>query len=113
MPSAVCQSWKFGRIESAAGCCAATRTMSPCSPPTPGAWIAKYAAANAEVMVMQNWIMSVTITPHRPAVAAKTIGTSTEIASVSQRGQPNSTPAIFTSARLTVAMIQQLKNSPR
>ena len=57
--------------------------------------------------------MSVTITPQSPAVAAKMIGTMTEIASVSARGQPKSTPAIFTSARLTVAMIQQLKNSPR
>ncbi len=87
--------------------------MSPRRPPTPGAWIAKYAAANAEVMVMKNWIMSVTITPHRPAVAAKTIGTTTLIANVSKRGQPKRMPAIFTSARLTVAMIQQLKKSPR
>ncbi len=86
---------------------------SPLRPPTPGACIAKYAAANAEVIVMQNWIMSVTITPQSPAVAAKTIGITTQIASVSPRGQPKSTPAIFTSARLTVAMIVQLKNSPR
>ena len=62
---------------------------------------------------MQNWIVSVTITPHRPAAAAKMIGTIAQNNSVSQRGQPNKTFAILTAARLTLAMMKQLKNSPK
>ena len=39
-----------------------------------GCCSAKYAAANAAVIVMPNWIRSVTSTPHKPAIEAKKIG---------------------------------------
>ena len=62
---------------------------------------------------MPNWIRSVTITPHNPAVAAKATFSTAQMTSVFAIDQPSRTAAIFAAARLTVAMITQLKNKPR
>ena len=65
------------------------------------------------VILMKNWTMSMTSTPHRPEWAAKTTFSSPTNSSVSQRGRPKRIPAILQAARFTVAMIMQLKRSPR
>ena len=62
---------------------------------------------------MKNWIMSMTSTPHRPEWAAKATLSSPTNSSVSQRSKPKRIPAILQAARFTVAMIMQLKKSPR
>ena len=65
------------------------------------------------VILMKNWTMSMTSTPQRPEWAAKTTFSSPTNSSVSQRGRPKRMPAILQAARFTVAMIMQLKRSPR
>ena len=65
------------------------------------------------VILMKNWIMSMTRTPQSPECVAKTTLRMPTKASVCQRSKPNSTPAILHAARLTVAMIMQLKSRPR
>ena len=62
---------------------------------------------------MKNWIMSMTRTPHKPEWVANTTFSAPTNASVCHRSNPNSTPAILHAARLTVAMIMQLKSRPR
>ena len=62
---------------------------------------------------MPNWMKSVTRTPQRPEVAANATFKAAQIQSVFPMGQPSTTLAIFTAARLTVAMITQLKKRPR
>ena len=62
---------------------------------------------------MPNWMKSVTSTPHSPDVAAKATFSTAQISSVCHIGQPRSTLAIFAAARFTVAMMTQLKKSPR
>ena len=65
------------------------------------------------VILMKNWIMSITSTPQSPEWAAKATFSRPTKASVCQRSSPNRMPAILHAARLTVAMIMQLKISPR
>ncbi len=65
------------------------------------------------VILMKNWIMSMTSTPQRPECVAKTTLSVPTSASVCQRSRPNRTPAILQAARFTVAMIMQLNSSPR
>ncbi len=62
---------------------------------------------------MPNWIMSVTMTPQRPEVAANAMFSTAQTTSVCAIGHPSSTLAILAAARLTVAMITQLNSSPR
>ena len=62
---------------------------------------------------MTNWKMSVTSTPHSPAIDANATLMTAHTASVCHMGQPSSTLAIFAAARLTAAMITMLKKSPR
>ena len=62
---------------------------------------------------MKNWIMSMTSTPHSPECVAKTTFSSPTASSVCQRSRPNRMAAILQAARFTVAMIMQLKSSPR
>jgi hypothetical protein len=88
-------------------------SISADSPPTSGALTAKYAAAMTADILMMNWIMSMTSTPQRPECAAKATFSTPTPSNVCQRSRPNSTPAILQAARLTVAMIMQLKNRPR
>ncbi len=80
-------------------------------PPTD--FTAKYAAAITADILMKNWIMSITSTPHSPECAANTTFSRPTKISVCQSRRPNSTFAIFTAAMLTVAMITQLKKKPR
>ncbi len=87
--------------------------MSPARPPICGCFTAKYATAKVPVIVIVNWIESVTSTPHSPDTDAKKIVITAAMDSVCQGGQPSTTLAIFTAARFTVAMITQLKNRPR
>ena len=87
--------------------------MSAPRPPTSGAFTAKYAAAITAVIMMKNWIMSITSTPQSPECAAKATFSSPTNRSVSQRSRPKRMPAILHAARFTVAMIMQLKNRPR
>jgi hypothetical protein len=56
---------------------------------------------------------SVTSTPHSPDVAANATFNTAQMSSVCVIGQPNTTLAIFTAARLTEAMMKQLKIRPR
>jgi hypothetical protein len=56
---------------------------------------------------------SVTSTPHNPETAANATLSPEHHSSVCHIGHPSSTLAIFTAARLTDAMMTQLKNSPR
>ena len=56
---------------------------------------------------------SVTITPHKPDVAANAMLSTVQTASVCPMGQPRTTLAIFAAARFTAAMIIQLKKRPR
>ena len=86
---------------------------SPSSPPTCGACSAKYAAATTAVILMKNWIMSMTSTPHRPECAANATFSRPTNVSVCQRSKPKRIAAILHAARLTVAMMMQLKNRPR
>ncbi len=65
------------------------------------------------VILMKNWTMSMTSTPHSPECVANTTFRPPTSASVCHRGRPNSTPAILQAARFTVAMIMQLKSRPR
>jgi hypothetical protein len=65
------------------------------------------------VIMMKNWIMSMTSTPHSPEKAAKKRLRAPTRISVSSRLIPNRIEAILQAARLTVAMIMQLKNRPR
>ncbi len=65
------------------------------------------------VILMKNWIMSMTSTPQRPECAANTTFKPPTMSSVCQRSSPKRTPAILQAARFTVAMIMQLKKSPR
>ena len=90
-----------------------TRAMSPDSPPTSGCLSANHAAANDPAIAIPNWMKSVTSTPQRPDVAAKATLIAAQMSSVLPIGQPSMTFAIFAAARLTDAMITQLKNSPR
>ena len=64
-------------------------------------------------MVMPNWIVSVTSTPHSPETEAKKIVITAHTSRVRSIGHPNTTLPIFAAARFTVAIITQLKNSPR
>src|SRR5215510_13207542 len=90
-----------------------TRANSPDRWPTSGCCSAKYAAANAPVIVTENWIESVTSTPQSPETDAKKIVITDAKISVRYIGQPSRMLAIFAAARLTVAMMKQLKNNPR
>ena len=65
------------------------------------------------VILMKNWTMSMTRTPQRPECVAKTTLRVPTSASVCHRGSPKRMPAILQAARFTVAMIMQLKRSPR
>ena len=56
---------------------------------------------------------SVTRTPQSPDVAAKATFKSAQTTSVFPIGQPSTTLAILAAARLTEAMITQLKKRPR
>ena len=82
MPSAVCQSAKFGRMESAPRC----GIVKVCDETVQSADARRVdreiGGRESRLIVMQNWIISVTITPQRPAVAAKMIGTATDMRSV-------------------------------
>lgn len=71
------------------------------------------AAEKAPVMAIPNWIRSTTRTPHRPARAAKVTLMILQMMRVLAMGQPRMTLAILAAARLTEAMITQLKKSPR
>jgi len=82
-------------------------------PPTCGSVTAKYAAAITADILMKNWTMSITSTPHKPEWAAKTQLSRPTASSVCQRSSPKSTAAILQAARFTVAMMMQLKNRPR
>ena len=62
---------------------------------------------------MPNWMKSVTSTPQSPEVAAKAMLSTAQMSSVCHIGQPSTTLAILAAARFTVAMITQLKKSPR
>ena len=62
---------------------------------------------------MPNWMKSVTSTPQRPEVAAKKMLRTPQTTSVCPIGQPSITLAILAAARFTVAMMTQLKKSPR
>src|ERR1041384_946131 len=90
-----------------------TRENNPERCPTSGCCSAKYAAANAPVIVTVNWIESVTSTPHSPDTDAKKMVITDAKISVRCIGHPSRILAIFAAARLTVAMMKQLKNSPR
>ena len=90
-----------------------TLSINALSPPTCGAVTAKYAAAITAVILMKNWIMSMTSTPQSPECAANAAFSTPTNSSVCQRSRPNRMPAILQAARLTVAMIMQLNNSPR
>jgi len=89
------------------------RATSPDSPPTSGCLRANQAAANEPVIAIPNWTKSVAMTPHSPDVAAKATLSPAQMRSVLAIGHPRTTAAIFAAARFTVAMITQLKNSPR
>ena len=65
------------------------------------------------VIVIENWIESVTSTPHKPETDAKKIVMTPQTMSVRSIGQPRRTFAILTAARFTVAMMTQLKSRPR
>ena len=62
---------------------------------------------------MPNCRKSTTSTPHSPDVAANTTLITAQMISVFSIGQPSTTFAIFAAARLTVAMMKQLKIRPR
>ena len=62
---------------------------------------------------MKNWIMSMTSTPQSPECAAKATFSTPRKSRVCQRSMPKRMPAILQAARLTVAMIMQLKSRPR
>ncbi len=93
--------------------CAGSCATRPDRPPTSGCASAKYAAANAPAIAIPNWKKSTTSTPHSPDVAAKTMLITAQISSVLPIGQPSTTLAILAAARLTVAMMKQLKTRPR
>src|ERR1041385_8811743 len=76
-----------------------TRLRRPERPPTCGCCSAKYATANVPVMVMQNWIESVTSTPQRPDTDAKKMVIPEQTNSVCDGGQPSTTLAILAAAR--------------
>ena len=81
------------------------------NPPT---WrTANQAAAVTAVILMRNWIMSMTRTPQRPEYMAKTTLRKPQASRVCQRGSPKRMLAILQAARLTVAMMTQLKKRPR
>ncbi len=86
----------------------ATMTSRP-----PTCLTAKYAAAITAVILMMNWIMSMTSTPQRPEYAANTTLRSPTMSSVCQRSRPKSTLAILQAARFTEPMMTQLKKKPR
>ena len=65
------------------------------------------------IMAMTNWTRSEASTPHRPEIAAKATQITPQTSTVWRRSQPSMTLAILTAARVTEAMIAQLKNSPR
>lgn len=92
---------------------AGTFAKSPLMPPISGCLSAKYVTANAPVIVMPNWSVSVTSTPHRPDTDAKKIVMIEQTSSVCQVGQPSTMLPILAAARFTVAMMKQLKKSPR
>ena len=73
----------------------------------------KYAAAMTAVILMKNWIMSMTSTPQSPACAAKTTLSTPQMTMVCQGGSPKRMLAILHAASITVPMMKQLKNSPR
>jgi hypothetical protein len=63
--------------------------------------------------VIPNWIESVTKTPQSPETDAKKIVITEQSRRVRPVGQPSTMLAILAAARFTVAMMKQLKNSPR
>ncbi len=74
---------------------------------------AKYAAAVTAVILMKNWIISMTSTPQRPEWAAKTTLSAPHNRSVCHRSRPKRMAAILQAASRTVPMMKQLKNRPR
>jgi hypothetical protein len=108
--SAVGQSPKSGRR---AIVCGGTLAKRPWSPPTAGCCSAKYATAMVPVIVMPNWIESVTSTPHSPLTEAKKIVISEQTNRVRPVGQPSTMLPILAAARFTVAMMTRLKKKPR
>ena len=70
-------------------------------------------AAMTAAILIKNWTMSITSTPHRPEWAAKTTFKSPTKSSVCQRSRPNKIPAILQAARFTLAMMIRLKKKPR
>ena len=65
------------------------------------------------VILMKNWIISITSTPQSPVCAANATFSKPTNNNVCQRSSPNKIPAILHAARLTVAIIRQLNSSPR
>ena len=85
-----------------------TSTLKP-----PTCSTAKYAAAITAVILMKNWIMSMTSTPHSPEWAANTTLRIPQITMVCQAGRPKRMFAILQAARVTIPMMKQLKKRPR
>ena len=108
--TAVDQFPKSGRKLSILG---STWLQSPDSPPICGSLSVKYATANVPVIVMPNWNASVTSTPQSPETEAKKIVMTEQTIRVRSIGHPSTTVAILTAAKFTVAMMKQLKKSPR
>src|SRR5262245_38709783 len=108
--SATLQSPKSGRRFNVLG---SVRWIRPARPPTWGCFTAKYAMAKVPVIVIENWIESVTRTPQSPDTDAKKIVTTEQRRRVFHIGHPKRMFPILAAARLTVAMITQLKKRPR
>jgi len=65
------------------------------------------------IMAMTNWTRSDASTPHRPEIAANATQITLHTSTVWSRSQPSMTLAILAAARVTEAMIAQLKKNPR
>ena len=96
-----------------------TSSLSPsqplASPPSrrPTSTNENQAAANTAVILMKNWIMSITSTPQSPEWAAKATLRTPVRRMVCHAGIPNRMLAILQAASVTVPMMKQLKNRPR
>ncbi len=81
--------------------------------PPPGVAARSRRPRIVPVIVIVNWIESVTSTPQSPETDAKKMVMTEQTSSVRSIGQPRTTFAILAAARFTVAMITQLKRRPR
>ena len=110
-PSVPAATWRVESFDTSS----LSPTQALASPPRrrPTSTSENQAAANTAVILMKNWIMSMTSTPQSPECAAKTTFRIPQMTMVCTAERPKRMLAILQAASVTIPMMKQLKKRPR